>query len=68
MGKLTRFMKRQLEQMAVAGGVAFLGGLAVPNGNITKAVLSSAIAAGLRAVYGAFVHNVGEDPESPSIH
>jgi hypothetical protein len=66
--KLTRFMKRQLEQMALAGGVAFLGGLAVPNGSITKAVLSSAIAAGLRAVYGAFVRSVGDDPESPSIH
>jgi len=58
-----------LKRLAELAGVAFLGA-AVPvlvDGHFSKAALAGAASAGLAAVYGLFVKNVGEDKESPLV-
>lgn len=63
----SKFTLRLVEQMAAAGGAAFLGLLAASDGSVTRGVLAAALAAAVRAVYGVFAKNVGEDPDAPSV-
>lgn len=61
------FVKRLAEEGVVAFLVAFGGVALAGDGALTAAALTGAAAAGLRAVYGVFVKNVGEDTDKPSV-
>lgn len=60
------FLLRLAEQALVSFLVAFGGVALAGDGSLTRGVLGGAVAAGLRAVYGLFVKNVGAE-DSPSV-
>ncbi|KPI09946.1 hypothetical protein OV450_3437 [Actinobacteria bacterium OV450] len=61
------FLRRTAEEGAAAFLVAFGGVALAGDGALSRAALAGAVAAGLRAVYGVFVKNVGADAERPSM-
>jgi hypothetical protein len=59
-------VKRLLEEGVVSFLVAFGGVFTATDGGLTVAAATAGVAAGLRALYGVFVKNVGEDANKPS--
>jgi len=62
---MSPFVKRLLEQVAVTGGLAFIGVISASNGSVTKSVIVAALVAAGRAVYGLFVKPLG-NPNQPN--
>lgn len=57
---MSRFLQRLAERLVVAFAGGFTGVLVASNGELNKALLGAALAAGVHAAYGALVKGVGE--------